>query len=285
MPQHLRAVLELMRFDRPVGWLLLVWPTLAALWLSSGEVPPIWMVLVFATGCFVMRAAGCIANDIVDRNIDPLVARTRHRPLADGRLKVSEALMYLATLLGIALVLVWSLNPRTRALAPVGLVVAMAYPLFKRWVHIPQAVLGVAFSWGILMAATATSNTISFEMWLFFSGSFFWIIAYDTQYAMVDRDDDRKIGVKSTAILFGEHDLMLIAVLQALALLSWGSLSVLGRTGVLFWVGLGVVVALFTFQHRRMRKRDREGCFAAFNNNVWVGFALFAATVLDVEFL
>ena len=282
MPEHLRAVFELMRINRPVGWLLLIWPTLAALWLSSGKTPPIWMVLVFAVGCFVMRTAGCIANDIVDRNIDPLVERTRHRPLADGRLTAGEALVWLAVLLGVAFALVWTLNSLTRWLAVIGLAIAMVYPLFKRWTHFPQAVLGIAFSWGILMASTAISNAFSIEMWLFFAGSFFWIVAYDTQYAMVDRDDDRQIGVKSTAILFGKHDLVLIGVLQFLALMMWASLPAFGIIGFLFWMGLGAIVVFFTFQHWLMRNRSREGCFAAFKNNVWVGFTLFVVAVLNV---
>ena len=280
--QHLRAVAELMRFDRPVGWLLLIWPTLASLFLSIGEIPPLWLVAVFALGAITMRTAGCVANDLADRKFDPKVERTRNRPLADGRIGAPEALAWLALLLTIALLLVLTLDRSTQLLAVPGLMIALAYPFFKRWTHFPQLVLGAAFSWGVLMAGTATAGTVPTQTWMLFGGSIAWIVAYDTQYAMVDREDDLKIGVKSTAILFGNFDVWAVSILQFAALALWSSLFFVAH--FLRWVyalTMVVVAAMFLHQFLLVRSREVERCFRAFKSNARVGFALFAGVCLD----
>ncbi len=275
------AFTRLMRLDRPVGTLLLLWPTLAALWVAAAGVPPLGILAAFVVGTFLARSAGCVINDIADRNVDGHVQRTRQRPLAQGEVSVNEALGSLAILAGLCLGVVLTLNPATRYLAVAGAAVAAIYPFLKRWTHWPQAALGVAFSWGIPMAFTAVTGTTNATAWLLFAASLVWIVAYDTLYAMVDRDDDRVIGVKSTAILFGDADRAAIGILQLLAL---GLLVWLGvRAGFAhgWYAGVAVAAGLFVFQQRLIRDRARENCFRAFGTNVWVGFALFAGAVAE----
>ena len=273
-----------MRFDRPVGSLLLLWPTLAALWVAAEGLPPPSLIVVFTLGVFIMRAAGCVINDLADRRLDPLVARTRNRPLATGAVSVRGALGLFAGLCFAALVLLAWLNAAARWLALAGLAVAMLYPFMKRWTHLPQMVLGVAFSWGIVMAFAAVRGEVPQTGWLLFVASLLWIVAYDTLYAMVDREDDLKAGIKSTAILFGAADRWMVGVLQAGAWLGFALLGWRCGFGTAYAIGLAVIAALFAYQQVLIRARDRDRCFKAFLNNVWVGFALFAAVVADLPF-
>ena len=273
-----------MRFDRPVGSLLLLWPTLAALWVAAEGVPSIELIAVFTLGVFIMRAAGCVINDLADRRLDPLVARTRNRPLATGAVSVRGALGLFAGLCFAALALLAWLNAVTRWLAVAGLAISVLYPFTKRWTHLPQVVLGVAFSWGIVMAFAAVSGGVPATGWLFFVASLLWIVAYDTQYAMVDREDDLKAGIKSTAILFGAADRLMVGILQAGAWLGFALLGWRCGFGVIYGIGLAAMVALFAYQQVLIRGRDRDRCFRAFLNNIWVGFALFVAVVAESSF-
>ena len=270
-----------MRIDRPVGTLLLLWPTLAALWIAAEGLPPIGILAAFVAGTFLARSAGCVVNDIADRKVDGLVERTRDRPLPKGEVSLGEALTLLAVLAALCLAVVLTLNVAARWLALAGAGIAAAYPFLKRWTHWPQAALGVAFSWGIPMAFAAVNGTTDVVAWLLFAASFLWIIAYDTLYAMVDRDDDLIVGVKSTAILFGRADRAVVGALQlaTVALLVW--LGVRAGLHDAWYMGVAVAMALFVFQQRLIKNRDRGACFKAFGNNVWVGFALFAGAVAE----
>ena len=276
-----RPWLALMRFDRPVGSLLLLWPTLAALWVAAEGAPPGALVVVFTLGVFIMRAAGCVINDLADRRLDPLVARTRNRPLATGAISVRGALGLFAGLCLAALALLAWLNAAARWLAVAGLAISVLYPFTKRWTHLPQVVLGAAFSWGIVMAFAAVSGGVPATGWLFFVASLLWIVAYDTLYAMVDREDDLKAGIKSTAILFGAQDRLMVGVLQAGAWFGFALLGWRSGFGAVYGTGLAVIVALFVYQQALIRERDRDRCFRAFLNNTWVGFVLFAAVVVE----
>ena len=272
-----------MRLDRPVGSLLLLWPTLAALWLAAGGTPQFHLIVVFTVGVLVMRTAGCVVNDLADRHLDPLVERTKDRPLATRALHVRQAFgLFVGLCLLASTLLIW-LNAVTRWMALAGLGVAVLYPFTKRWTHFPQAVLGVAFSWGILMAFTAVRKTVPAEGWLLFLASFLWILAYDTLYAMVDRRDDLSAGIKSTAVLFGSADRLVVGLLQAGALIGFALVGVLRGFGVLFSAGLAAILALFIHQHILIRKREGPQCFRAFLANSWVGLALFVATVLELN--
>lgn len=280
---HARVVtyLELMRLDRPVGTLLLLWPTLAALWLAADGWPPWHLVAVFAVGTFVMRSAGCVINDFADRGWDRHVERTQHRPLTAGRVTVTEALALFVALAALAALLLVFLNPLTRMLAVVGFALAVLYPFMKRWTYLPQVVLGAAFSWAIIMAYAAVSNHVPAEAWLLFVGSLLWIVAYDTQYAMVDRDDDLQVGIKSTAILFGAADRFMVGLLQASAVLTLSLLGAQRDFGAFYHLGVAAGAALFVYQQYLMRDRSRSGCFQAFRNNTWVGFAFFTGVVIE----
>ncbi|MDE0420680.1 MAG: 4-hydroxybenzoate octaprenyltransferase [Gammaproteobacteria bacterium] len=277
----IHAIARLMRVDRPVGTLLLLWPTLAALWIAAGGLPPLGILAAFVAGTFLARSAGCVINDIADRKVDGEVRRTRDRPLPTGQVTLGEAFLVLGVLAALCLAIVLTLNVPTRWLALAGAGIAATYPFLKRWTHWPQAALGVAFSWGIPMSFSAINGSIDPVAWLLFAASFLWIIAYDTLYAMVDRDDDLIIGVKSTAILFGRADRAVIGVLQ---LASVALLVLLGvRAGLqdAWYFGVAVALGLFVFQQRLIRNRDRDACFKAFGNNVWVGFALLAGAVVE----
>jgi len=271
-----------MRLDRPVGSLLLLWPTLAALWMASAGLPHLGLLVIFILGTFVMRSAGCVINDYADREVDGSVERTKDRPLATGVISPREALMLFAGLVAIAGVLVLFLNRQTQLLSVGGLLVAATYPFMKRWTYLPQAVLGAAFSWGILMAWTATETGLNAHAGLLFVGSLMWIVAYDTMYAMVDREDDLKIGVKSTAILFGDLDRLMVGVLQVATLATWWLLGNALEYQHAYFVGLVVAAGLFVYQQYLIRRRDRDGCFKAFVNNIQVGFALFLGTVIEL---
>ena len=269
-----------MRIDRPVGTLLLLWPTLAALWLAAQGVPPLGILAAFVVGTFLARSAGCVINDIADRKFDARVARTRERPLATGEVSLTGALVLLTILALACLAVVLTLNRLAQALALGGAVVATVYPFLKRWTHLPQAALGVAFSWGIPMAFAAVNGSVSGAAWLLFAASLVWIVAYDTIYAMVDRDDDLRIGIKSTAILFGRADRLIVAGLQLVALALLLGLGAVLALGPAYYLALVVIGGLFVYQQWLIRRREREPCFRAFGNNVWVGFALFAGTVV-----
>ena len=260
---------------------MLLWPTLWALWLAADGRPRPSVVAVFVAGVFVMRSAGCVINDFADRDLDPHVKRTRQRPIAAGRVSAREGLAVFLALCLCALGLVLALNPLSLLLAFPGVALAASYPFMKRYTYFPQVHLGVAFGWGIPMAFAALTDTVPLLAWLLLGAVVMWALAYDTMYAMVDRDDDLKVGVKSTAILFGRADRAWVAVFQ-LAVLA--RLAAVGTaTGLGAWYGIGLVVAaaLFFYQQYLIRGRTREGCFRAFLNNNWVGAALFAGLVAN----
>ena len=283
MRVRLFAYTQLMRLDKPVGTLLLLWPTLAALWIAAEGVPPVPILLAFIAGTLIMRAAGCVINDIADRNFDGHVARTQERPLPQDRVSTTEAFVLFAVLLVLAFAIVMTLNTATRVLAAGGVLIAIAYPFLKRWSHLPQVVLGAAFSWGIPMAFTATTGSVPGLGWILFGASALWIIAYDTQYAMVDRRFDVEIGLKSSAILFATADRAVIGALQcaALALFFLGGAQAGFRHA--FFAALAAVAALFIYHQWLIRTREEIACFKAFRNNVWVGFALFAGAVVEYQ--
>ena len=274
---------QLMRIDRPVGTLLLLWPTLAALWMAQGGQPAWQLVLIFTLGTIVMRSAGCVINDYADRHIDGDVERTKNRPLVTGVVQPTNALILFASLVTIAGALVLFLSGLTLLVASFGLAIAALYPFTKRWTHLPQTVLGAAFSWGILMAWTEVTGAITEAAGLMFAASMVWIVSYDTLYAMVDREDDIRIGVKSTAILFGDLDRAMIGMLQTITVIA---LLMLGQklsyTG-LYYVGVTSAALLFGYQQYLIRKRNPALCLLAFKNNVWVGFALFCGTVAELN--
>ena len=278
---HLWPWLQLTRLDRPIGTLLLLWPTLWAVWIAGDGSPSLRTVLVFTLGVIVMRAAGCVINDFADRNVDGHVRRTEGRPLATGALTGKQALMLFAGLIAVALVLVLFLNPFAFWLSFGGLGLAVLYPFTKRFTHLPQLFLGAAFSWAIPMAFAAEINSLPPAVWLLYTANLLWTVAYDTQYAMVDREDDLKIGVRSTAILFGDADRAIIALLQGMALFP---LMLLGRQlafGWIWWLAMGTAASLFAYQFWLTRDRDGASCFRAFLNNQWVGAALFVGVLLE----
>ena len=274
----------LIRADRPIGILLLMWPALWALWIA-GEGQPHWgVVVVFIIGVTLMRSAGCAINDYADRNIDGKVERTKNRPIAAGLGTPKEALSVFGVLVGLAFLLVLLLNWQTVAMSFVAVTLAAIYPFMKRYTHLPQLVLGAAFGWAVPMAFTALTESVAPVGWLLFIATVIWALIYDTQYAMVDRDDDIRIGVKSTAILFGDMDLIIIGILQVTML---GILLLVGinaELGAGYYVGLTAAAALFVYQQYIMRERDKKGCFAAFLNNNNFGAVIFAGLVLDYLF-
>jgi 4-hydroxybenzoate polyprenyltransferase len=282
--QHYSRYLRLMRLHRPIGIWLLLWPTLWALWIAGAGRPDPTVFVIMVLGTIVVRSAGCVINDYADRKIDPHVARTADRPLATGEVAPIEALLLFAALMLIALGLVLSLNTLTVVLAMVGALLTVLYPFAKRYLSAPQFVLGLAFSWGVPMAFAASTGSVPRVGWLLFLATVLWVVVYDTQYAMTDRDDDRKIGVKSTAILFGDSDRVIVAFLQALLL---GSLALVGRNAELgqwYYVGLAAAALLCAYQAFLIRDRDAVMSFRAFLNNAWLGAAVFAGIVLDYTF-
>jgi 4-hydroxybenzoate polyprenyltransferase len=277
-----KALLAVARLDKPVGTLLLLWPTLAALWIAAEGWPGWHLLLVFLLGTFLTRSAGCVINDIADRKFDPFVERTQNRPLAQGIITVRTALIWMSVLLGLAAVLVLTTNVLTIALAAVGACFAGLYPFMKRVTHLPQLVLGLAFSMGIPMAFTAVTGALSEAAGLLFLANLVWVVAYDTEYAMVDRAEDLVIGVKSTAILFGDLDRFIIGVLQALfVLLLWQVGGHLAFSAVYQGL-LAVIAGLLCYQQFLIRDQSREGSFAAFKNNQWVGGTLFVAVLIEL---
>jgi 4-hydroxybenzoate polyprenyltransferase len=274
---------RLTRLNRPIGILLLLWPMLWALWLAAGGLPSIEILGIFIAGTVLMRSAGCVINDYADRDFDGHVERTRERPLATGAVAPREALILFGVLVLTAGVLVLATNPLTIALAVVGVLLAASYPFAKRYTHLPQVHLGAAFGWAVPMAFAAESNALPPLAWLVFCATVLWAVIYDTEYAMVDRDDDLKLGIKSTAILFEDNDRLIIGVLQGLMLLC---LVFIGQQAKLDWpyyVALTVAAGLFAYQQYLIRERSRTGCFAAFLNNSWVGGVVFAGIALGLH--
>jgi 4-hydroxybenzoate polyprenyltransferase len=279
--ERLRQYALLMRLHRPIGILLLLWPTLWALWWAGAGRPNPWVLTVFVLGVVLMRSAGCVINDYADRGFDPHVERTRERPLAAGHVTPREALALFVVLSLMAFALVLTLNGLTIALSFGGAFLAASYPFMKRVTHLPQFYLGVAFGWGIPMAFAAQRGALPGVAWLLFFANVCWAMAYDTAYAMVDRDDDLKIGVKSTAILFGDYDRLMIGVLHALTLGLLALAGLTARLGVGYYVGLGVAAGFALYQQWLIRGRVREACFRAFLNNHWFGAAVFAGLAVD----
>ncbi|MGJ8517817.1 4-hydroxybenzoate octaprenyltransferase [Carnimonas bestiolae] len=272
--------IRLMRLDRPIGTWLLMWPTMSALWLASDGLPPLSLLLIFIAGVYCMRAAGCVINDFADRKLDGHVKRTKERPLATGRIASWEALLLFLGLVVVAFVLVCFTNASTVLLSFVAVALAACYPFMKRYTHLPQVVLGAAYSWGIPMAFMAVNQTIPTAAWWLFIANVVWTLMYDTEYAMVDRDDDLNVGIKSTAILFGRMDLAVLALLKVIVLVLLAGLGVHFMLGAFFWLALLGILALFVYQQYLTRQRERDDCFKAFLNNHWVGVLLFSGVVL-----
>lgn len=274
--QRLVLYARLARLHRPIGILLLLWPMLWALWMAAGGVPKLDVLAIFVLGTVLMRSAGCVINDYADRNFDGHVERTRTRPLATGAVSEREALTVFVVLLALAALLVLATNTLTVMMSFGGALLAITYPFAKRYTHLPQVHLGAAFGWAVPMAYTAQSGDVTPMTWLLFSTAVLWAVIYDTEYAMVDREDDLKLGIRSTAILFAESDRAIIGGLQLLML---SNLVVIGQRAALTWpyyAGLAVAAALFVYQQFLIRDRSRAGCFAAFMNNNWVGGVIFA---------
>jgi 4-hydroxybenzoate polyprenyltransferase len=277
----LNAYWRLMRFDKPIGIFLLLWPGLWALWLAGQGLPTLKVLIVIVAGTLLMRAAGCVINDYADRHFDPHVERTRLRPIAAGEVSPHEALWLFASLCLGAFALVLLMNPLTIMLSVPGVLLAASYPFTKRYTHLPQAYLGIAFGWAVPMSFAAETGSIPPLAWVVYAATVIWALVYDTLYAMVDRDDDLKIGVKSTAILFGRHDRLIVGVLQ-LAMLA--ILLLAGRIAGLGWpslLGLLAGAVLFVYQQWLIRHYDKPACFRAFLNNHWFGAVIFAGIASD----
>ncbi len=292
-PSRLALYLQLIRWDRPAGWLLLLWPTLAALWIAADGWPGWHLLAVFSAGTVLMRSAGCCVNDVADREFDKHVKRTAQRPVTRGAVSVKEALLLGAGLALLAFALVLSCNPPTILLSFAALAVAIVYPYAKRFVAMPQAVLGVAFSFGIPMAFSAAQggsdwslaairDAVPLSAWGLLLANLFWVLAYDTEYAMVDRDDDIKIGIKTSALTLGRFDVAGVMAFYAIYLLAWTALGLRLGLGAWFLTGMAAAAAQVIWHWRLIRTRSREGCFQAFRLNHWLGFAVFAGTVADL---
>jgi 4-hydroxybenzoate polyprenyltransferase len=281
---RLKEYALLMRLDRPIGIWLLMWPTLWALWVAGEGHPRPDVFAVFVAGVVLMRSAGCVINDFADRNIDPHVERTRNRPLADGRVSPGEALALAAGLGTMAFGLVLTMNRLTVLLALAGAALTVTYPFLKRFTHLPQVWLGAAFGWSVPMAFAAQAGTVPRVAWLMFVAVVIWAVVYDTLYAMVDREDDLKLGVGSTAILFGEADRTILLGMQAVLILALWLTGRVADLGSWYLAGVGAAAALAGWQQYLIRRRDRDACFRAFLNNHYFGMAVFAGILLDYTF-
>ena len=282
--KKLDAYERLMRLDKPIGILLLLWPTLWALWLASRGIPDWITLLVFVTGTVLMRSAGCVMNDIADRKYDGLVERTKNRPLATGEVSVKEAYLLAAGLVLCAFIIVLQLNKTTILLSIAALFLAATYPFTKRFLAIPQAYLGVAFGFGIPMAFAAVNDYIPPLAWVLLAVNVFWAMAYDTEYAMVDRDDDVKIGIKSSALFFGQYDVIAVMISYAIML---GLLVYVGKSvgyGKFYFMGLAAALGLVLWQYQLIKHRDKSHCFKAFLHNNWIGLAIFLGLVVQHYF-
>jgi 4-hydroxybenzoate polyprenyltransferase len=282
LTERLNAYEKLMRLDKPIGILLLLWPALWGLWFAAYGIPQWFILLIFVVGTIVMRSAGCIVNDLADRNFDSRVERTRERPLAAGLVTPWEAAALACVLFLVALFLVLKLNRLTVMLAAIALGMTVIYPFLKRFFPFPQAWLGLAFGMSIPMAYAAQIDFIPLAAWFMVIANMFWAIAYDTEYAMVDRDDDIKIGLKSSAILLGRYDVACVMLSHALFLFMMVMLGTVYRLGAIYYLGVGAALLLVAWQYSLIRGRERERCFRAFLNNHWVGLAIFAGLALDL---
>ncbi len=276
----LSLYLDLIRWDRPAGWLLLLWPSLSALWLAAGGFPGWHLLIVFVLGTVLMRSAGCCINDVADREFDRHVKRTARRPVTSGLVGVREALAVGAVLALLAFALVLSTNAATIAWSFPALAVTLIYPYAKRLVSMPQAVLGVAFSFGIPMAYAAVQGRVPLEAWLLLTGNLFWVLAYDTEYAMVDRDDDLALGMKTSAITLGRHDVAAIMAFYAVYLAIWLGIVVRQAPAAVLYIAFGLAAAQALWHYTLIRGRTREGCFKAFRRNHWLAATVFAGIVL-----
>lgn len=273
--ERLQQYYLLMRMDRPIGTYLLLWPTFWALWIAAEGIPPLSILLIFSLGVFVMRSAGCVINDYADRNIDKHVERTKNRPIASGKVSPGEALGLFAVCVLIAFVLVLFLNLYTILLSVAALFLAAVYPFMKRYTYYPQIVLGMAFSWAIPMGFAAQLNHIPVVAWILYLVTIIWIVCYDTMYAMADRDEDRKIGVKSTAIIFADNDKLIIALLQIAFIAGMLLIAWLLQAGGFFYLGIAAAAVFSLYQQYLIRYRDKKRCFQAFLNNNWLGMTIF----------
>jgi 4-hydroxybenzoate polyprenyltransferase len=280
MREKISLYLDLIRWNRPAGWLLLLWPTLSALWVASGGFPGWHLIIVFTLGTILMRSAGCCLNDVADRDFDKHVKRTADRPVTSGRISVKEALAVGAVLAWLAFCLVLTLRRETLAWSCLALAVAFLYPYAKRFVAMPQAVLGIAFSFGIPMAFTAVTGEVPWLAWVLLLGNLFWVLAYDTEYAMVDRDDDLKIGMKTSAITLGRWDVLAVMLFYAAFVGVWGAVLDAASKPLLL-AGLAVAALQAAWHFLLIKDRTRDGCFKAFRLNHWVGFAAFVGVALS----
>jgi 4-hydroxybenzoate polyprenyltransferase len=282
---HIRSqlpeYLKLMRVDKPIGILLLLWPTLWALWFAAEGTPVFSNLIIFILGVILMRSAGCVINDYADRDFDLHVRRTKERPLTSGRVSSKEAKLLFLFLVTLAFIAVLFTNKDTILMSFGGLFLASLYPFMKRYTYFPQVFLGAAFGWSVPMAFTAEGAEISEITWLIYGATLLWTIAYDTQYAMVDREDDLKVGIKSTAILFGEMDNIIIITLQALALIALAMAGNHLGADLPFYLGIAAAAALFAYQYTLTQHRDTDMCFKAFLNNHWVGTVIFIGIAID----
>ncbi len=281
LSEKLTAIKQITRMDKPIGTYLLLWPTYWALWIASDGWPTLHMLLVFSLGVFLMRSAGCVINDFADRKIDGAVKRTQNRPLVTGALSSSEALQLFATFILFSFGLVLTLSNYTILLSLVAVALAASYPFMKRITHFPQVVLGAAFSWGMIMVFAQEQGQIPTVAWLLFSANVLWTVAYDTMYAMVDRDDDLKIGVKSTAILFGNSDKRIILVLQLMTLALLFTVGDILAFGWPYQLSLVIATGFFCYQQILIAGRERERCFQAFLNNHYVGLVVFIGVTVE----
>jgi 4-hydroxybenzoate polyprenyltransferase len=282
MRDRIVAYAHLIRLDKPIGTLLLLWPTLWALWLASGGFPELHLLIIFTLGTFLMRSAGCAVNDYADQDFDRHVLRTQDRPITSGKISGKEALLIAAMLALIAFLLIQPLNALTKELSFFALVVAILYPFTKRFFAIPQAVLGIAFGFGIPMAYAAVLGFIPLEAWILFIGNIFWAIAYDTAYAMVDRDDDLRLGLRTSAITFGRFDVLAISLSYGVLFLSQIWVAQLANLSNYFWVGWFLALACAMHHLKLVSTRKREDCFQAFRHNNWLGGFLFLGILLGL---
>jgi 4-hydroxybenzoate polyprenyltransferase len=282
MKKKIALYLDLIRWNRPAGWLLLLWPTLSALWIASNGFPGLHLLVVFVIGTILMRSAGCCLNDVADRDFDKHVKRTANRPVTSGALRSKEALTLGAVLALLAFGLVLTTNMATILLSFVALAVAVIYPYAKRFFSMPQAVLGVAFSFGIPMAFCAVQGAVPALAWVLLFGNLFWVLAYDTEYAMVDRDDDLKIGMKTSAITMGRYDVVIIALCYVLYLSIWTLTGVFYAYSAIYLIALFVAIVQVFWHIWLIRNREREACFKAFRLNHWLGFTVFLGIALSL---
>jgi 4-hydroxybenzoate polyprenyltransferase len=279
--QRLTLYYKLIRLDKPIGILLLLWPTLSALWLASGGIPSWSILLIFSLGTALMRSAGCAINDFADRDFDKFVQRTAERPLTSGKIKGWEAVMVAVVLALVSFALILPLNTLTKQLSVLAVIVAGSYPYFKRFFAIPQAYLGIAFGFGIPMAYAAVNDAVPAVAWYLLIANVFWAIAYDTEYAMVDREDDLKIGIKTSAITFGRFDVLAVMCSYALSFAITAYCGYILTAGPAYFIGIGIAAAISLYHYQLIKGRERMACFAAFRHNNWIGAAIFAGIAID----